>query len=295
LAANPLKILLHSYMPQGEDISHSKNISVMKQKWMSVPVIALSMTALMFSCNKTPLLEDNSPIAALSMNAKQSNTFYGPQVNMGDGKARSFIVMEKSGMPVELGYEMTQGAMFNLPQDPHDFGASTYLIPLHQKAQEATAFDHLVINWNINGHEPPGLFDIRHFDFHLYMMPLAQRLAIPPYQINPTGFDNLPAPSSWPAGFVPTPEGVPAMGKHWISMSFAPPFTHTMIYGSYAGQFTFMEPMITRAFMMSGANVSVPYSPLNGFPVLGKWYPQTYNIYNAAGKHYVSLSNFSLH
>lgn len=271
----------------------------MKLTWMGAPAFALAMGVLIVSCNKQPLPAEAGMETALSSSSMSkgntANTFYGPQVQMGDGKARSFIILKKSGMPLELGYEMTQGAMFNLPQDEHDFGAATFVLPLHQKALQATAFDHLVINWNVNGHEPPGVFNIPHFDFHFYMITLAQQMAIPPYAVNPTGFDNLPPPASWPAAFFPTPGGVPQMGRHWISTSFAPPFIHTFIYGSYDGRFIFMEPMVTRQFLMQGTRADVPYNPLQGFPVAGKWYPQTYHVYKDGGKHYVSLSNFTWH
>lgn len=269
----------------------------MKQTWMGATVFALAASVLMISCSKQPLPEDAMMLTDNGSNLKadKANTFYGPQVHLGNGKARSFVVMDKSGKPLELGVEMTAGAMQGLPEDEHDFEAATFRLPLHYKAEQATAFDHVDINWNVQGHEPPGVFTIPHFDFHFYMITQGQQMAIPPYSVNPAGFDNLPAPASWPIAYVPTPGGVPQMGKHWVSTSFTPPFSHTMIYGSYAGQFIFVEPMITRQFLLAGTRVDVPYSPLRGFPVAGKWYPQTYHIYKEGGKHYVTLSNFSWH
>ncbi len=278
----------------------------MKLKLIGVPAFALTMGALLFSCNKQSPNDENSSVEALSNNANKpvstessnantANTFYGPQVHMGDGKARTFISIDRSGKPLEMGFEMTEGAMYGLPEDEHDFEAATFVLPLHQKAQQATAFDHLVVNWNVHGHEPPGVFDIPHFDFHFYMITMAEQMAIPPYEVNPTGFDNLPPPSYWPATYVPIPGGVPQMGKHWISTSFAPPFTKTMIYGSYDGRFTFIEPMVTRAFILQGNPFSQNFSQMQVFVPVNKWYPQTYNIYDADGKHYVSLSNFVWH
>ncbi len=276
----------------------------MKLKWMGAPAFALALGVLMVSCNKEslqsdaalePALKSSSGNAGFSGKANSANSFYGPQVQMGNGRARSFIVLEKNGMPLEIGAELTEGAMYGLPEDPSDFEAAAFLLPLHQKAQQATAFDHLIINWNIHGHEPPHVFDIPHFDFHFYMITLAQQMAIPPYEVDPSGFNNLPPPASWPAAYFPTPGGVPQMGRHWISGSFAPPFTHTMIYGSYGGRFIFMEPMVTRQTLLDGLTSEVPYSPLQGFPVAGKWYPQKYNVYKDGNKHYVTLSNFTWH
>lgn len=269
----------------------------MKQTWMGASVFALAASFLIISCNKQPLPEQAimQTESNISLKAEKSNSFYGPQVHMGNGKARTFISMEKSGRPLEIGIEMTEGTMFGLPQDEHDFESATFVLPMHQKAQEATAFNHLTVNWNVHGHEPPGVFDIPHFDFHFYMTTHEQQMAVPPYEVNPTAFDNLPPAASWPLAYVPTPGGVPQMGRHWVSTSFAPPFSHTLIYGSYSGRFTFMEPMITRQFLMAGTRADVPYSPLRGFPVAGKWYPQSYHIYKADGKYYVTLSNFTWH
>lgn len=263
-------------------------------RYALLPVLAIGL--LFGSCSKQDTTDTTpGPVAALGTTSTQVNSFYGPQVHMGDGKARSFISIDKSGIPQEIGVELTAGAMYNLPLDEHNFAAATFMLPLHQKAMQATAFDHVMLNWNVHGHEPPGVFDVPHFDFHFYMITQAEQMAIPPYEVNPTGFNNLPAPGTWPLMYIPLPGGVPQMGRHWLSTTFTPPFSYTMIYGSYAGEFIFMEPMITRAFLLGGTSVSIPYSPLRGFPVMGRWYPQTYNIYADGGKHYVSLSNFTWH
>ncbi len=140
----------------------------MKLKLIGVPAFALAMGALLFSCSKQKPDDENSSVEALSNNAYKPgttessnantvNTFHGPQVHMGNGKARSFISIDKSGKPQELGIEMTEGAMYGLPEDEHDFAAATFVLPLHQKAQQSTAFDHLVINWNVHGHGATGL------------------------------------------------------------------------------------------------------------------------------------------
>ena len=157
-----------------------------------------------------------------------------------------------------------------------------------------TAFDHITVNWNVHGHEPAHVFDVPHFDFHFYMISVAEQTSIPPYPLAPADFDNLPPPSYWPDMYFPTPQGVPGMGKHWADGFFAPPFSKTMIYGSYKGKFTFVEPMITMSTIMSGTSYSIPYRQLHVFVPDHKFYPTVYNIYKdaATGKHYVTLSNF---
>jgi hypothetical protein len=185
--------------------------------------------------------------------------------------------------------------LYGLPQDPKDFAAATFVLPLHQKARDITPIDHIVINWNVHGHEPEHVFDVPHFDFHFYMITLADQLAIPPYEVAPAGFENLPPHANWPDLYFPTAGGVPQMGKHWIDGAFAPPFSKTFIYGSYNGRFTFLEPMITRDYLLQGTTSSTAYRQLHVFDPANKYYPKQYNIYKntATSKHYITLSNFA--
>ena len=39
-------------------------------------------------------------------------------------------------------------------------------------------FDHAELGWNPNGHEPPQLYGIPHFDVHFYMVTSATQMAI---------------------------------------------------------------------------------------------------------------------
>jgi hypothetical protein len=273
----------------------------MKKKCLFLSA-SIFMSILFFSsCQKQSVQpnEDNT-ISALRAsgdsrgNESQVNVFKGPELQMGNGKVRSWISISHAGIPQEIGIELEDAALYGLPQDPVDFAAATFSLPLHQKAKEMTAFDHIVVNWNVHGHEPEHVFDVPHFDFHFYMISVAEQTSIPPYPMAPADFDNLPPPSYWPDMYFPTPEGVPGMGKHWIDGFFAPPFSKTLIYGSYKGKFTFVEPMITLATLLSGSSYSIPYRQPHVFVPDQRFYPTVYNIYKdaATGKHYVTLSNF---
>ena len=270
----------------------------MKRKFLVLCTAVISLLSLA-SCNKEKIESISKQNTEQQItgrgNPEQVNIFKGPQVAMGNGFARSWISINHSDVPLELGIELTDGALYGLPQDPADFAAATFLLPLHQKAKAATAFNHIVINWNVHGHEPDHVFDIPHFDFHFYMISEQEQTSIPPYPLAPASFDNLPPNSYWPDLYVPTPGGVPTMGKHWINTTFAPPFSKTMIYGSYNGRFTFVEPMITRDYLLQGDSFSEAYSQPHVFVPNNKFYPQTYNIYkdDASSKHYITLSNFA--
>lgn len=227
-------------------------------------------------------------------NADQVNVFKGPEVQIGNGKGRSWISINHAGVPQEIGIELTDQALTGLPTDPLDFAAATFVLPLHQKAQQATLFDHITINWNVHGHEPEHVFDVPHFDFHFYMISLAAQTAIPPYDVAPAPFDQLPPPATWPDDFVPTPGGVPQMGKHWASINFMPPFSKTIIYGSFAGHFTFVEPMITLAYLQSGATYHEEFGRVKYTQPVNAFVPGQYNISydGATKKHYITLSKF---
>jgi hypothetical protein len=260
---------------------------------------AAILTAGLSSCTKemgakTDRLQPELLSAAVKADqSAKENTFYGPQVQMGNGKARSYIRVTHTGLPLELGIEMTDGAFSGLPAD-HDH--ASFVVPLHQKAQQLTPFEHVYLNWNEGGHPPLELFGVPHFDFHFYMTSSAEREAIPAYTPGSL-HDVLPPAPYWPAGFVPTPGGEPMMGKHWVDVVHPVTpgnFTQTMIYGSYNGKMTFIEPMITLNYLQSGVNFSMPFGQPAQVAETGTWYPTVYNIMHADGKHYVSLSSFVL-
>ncbi|MDN3659488.1 DUF5602 domain-containing protein [Ferruginibacter paludis] len=269
----------------------------MKKKIVHYQVLFVFVIIFFSSCYKEgrqTTVADAGTVSADKLNSSIENVFKGPEIQMGNGKARSWISINHDGVPVELGIEMTDGALYGLPQDPEDVAAATFVLPLHKKASDVTPFDHLVINWNVQGHEPKHVFDVPHFDFHFYMISEGDRMAIPPYEVAPAGFDKLPPHAYWPDLYFPTPGGVPQMGKHWIDGTFAPPFTKTFIYGSYNGRFTFLEPMVIRDYLVQGTSYTTAFRQLHVFDPVNKYYPQQYNIYKdpVSSKHYVTLSDF---
>ena len=201
---------------------------------------------------------------------------------------RSFITISHTGVPYEAGVEMTADALQGLGHEVIQLS-----FPFHKKAGEVTPFDHVLLDWNPHGHEP-FFYELPHFDFHFYTVSEKERMAISPTSPH---MEQLPPMQYWPQGFVPTPGGVPQMGKHWINpaspeISGGQLFTHTFIYGSYAGKFIFVEPMITRSFLLSGQTVSMPYGQPNQFMATNTYHPTKYNIYRRDGKYYVTLSDF---
>lgn len=235
-------------------------------------------------------------IADINSKRNECNTFYGPIVQIGNGHARSWVNISKSGnKPKALGIEFTANAFNNLPTDPLNFAANTYFLTLHQKAKALTAFDHITLNWEPEGHEPPGIYDVPHFDMHFYKITIAQQLAISPVP------GPAPAAGYLPAEYVIQGASVPQMGTHWLnpaSPELPPssmPFTHTFIYGSANGQVHFLEPMITKAFLLSGTSVSKYIPQPIHFAPSNKYYPTYYKIWKKSSnnRHYVALTHYT--
>ena len=247
-------------------------------------IVLLTIYMSLFSCKK----ENNNP-----------NTYYGPQVAMGNGTIRSYIAISTEGIPLKVGIEMTNNAFASLPTDPLNFAAATFILQLDQRAKDITPYDHITLNWNVHGHEPPGIYDMPHFDFHFYEIPVAEQTAIPPYEVDSSKFNMLPPAGYIPNGYIRSPGGVPQMGTHWADVTSPEfnghPFNYTIIYGSYNGKVTFLEPMTTLAFLQSDAVVEKEIRQPILFAAAGKYYPTLYTIYknSATNNHYVEFKNFT--
>jgi hypothetical protein len=274
---------------------------------MSKKIIVLGSLLFLFSCSQDEMvnndLQETTPVSLTAkMNSNKLNVFKGPQVALGFGKVRSWISVDSNGHPREIGIEITPEAFKNLAMDnsktlPPDH--ETIVVPLHLKATQSTPFDHIGLNWNPDGHEPPGVFDVPHFDIHFYMISVEEQMAIPAWSPETdAAFNNYPTIGYMPADYF-TPPGPataePQMGKHWLPINLGAylPFSKIMVYGSYNGQLIFVEPMITLDYLLSNVDFSIDYSQPEHFAKAGN-YPTKYNIYHDAitGNTYVTLSEF---
>jgi len=235
---------------------------------------------------------------------------YGPPVKVGDGMARAYVVLNaKEGQaPVELGIALDQKALDGLPADGMEY-AYDLALPTHAPAP----WQFAELDWNPHGHVPAGVYDVPHFDFHFYMVSQAARDAIDPSDPQfAAKASNLPMGSYVPPFYIvpgpPAAVAVPHMGVHWLDVRSPElqgllgnpgayePFTKTFIYGSWDGQFTFLEPMVTRAYLLSQPDVTSPISVPAQYAQSG-WYPTSYHVtYDAQAKEYrVALSGMTAH
>ncbi|MFN4762202.1 DUF5602 domain-containing protein [Gillisia sp. Q332] len=272
----------------------SKNFLAMPQ--ILLKFFPLIIVFLFSSCEKEALTAIENQSADLSFlpskaHPEKMNTFYGPAKPFGKGVARAMVTMTHDGEPRAIGIKFSERALENLPTDPEEF---TFQLPNKAKG---LAFDHIDLGWNPEGHEPPGIYDIPHFDIHFYMISEEEKMGI----TDPDLAEILPPSQLWPENYFSTPGFVPMMGKHWLNM-FADElepegiFTQTFIYGSYNGEFIFYEPMITLGYLLEKSSIQYNISQPAAFQRTGYYYPTTYSInYDSTKKEYtISLEGMVL-
>lgn len=228
---------------------------------------------------------------------------YGPPQKMGNGMARTYVVLNaKAGQaPVEVGVALDEGALEGLPVHAADH--SEHALVLRMPAKSPAPYQFTELNWNPGGHPPAGIYTAPHFDFHFYRTSVAARDAIDPSDPQfAAKARRVPGGADVPPGYVvpgdPAEQAVPRMGVHWFDVT-APelqglfgnagayrPFTKTFIYGSWDGEVTFYEPMVTRDYLLSRPDVTTPVSVPARYPQPG-WYPTSYRVsYDAQAKEY---------
>ncbi len=269
---------------------------------------------LVVSCQSdapTTLAPDQSPAnARAGYDTPGMHRQYGTPVKVGDGMARTYVVLDaKSGQaPVELGIALDEKALDGLPTD-----GMMYAFDLPLPAQAPAPYQFAELDWNPHGHVPPGVYTVPHFDFHFYMISPAARDAIDPANPNfAAEASNLPSGDLVPPFYVvpgpPAAVAVPHMGVHWSDVRSPElqallgnpagyqPFTKTFIYGSWNGSFTFLEPMVTREYLLSHPDATAPISVPARYAQPGS-YPTAYRVtYDPQAKEYrVALSGMTNH
>lgn len=219
----------------------------------------------------------------------KSHVYYGPAVLVGGGEVKTLIEINHAGEPLAVGLKISEKALTDLPHE-----MTQYVLQFHHKSVGVVPFEHVLLDWNPEGHEPPDIYGLPHFDFHFYMTSVEERMQM----IDPDEAEILPSPELLPEDYVPTPGFVPAMGKHWVD-KFAPElqmgddreaFTKTFIYGSYNGEVIFYEPMITLEYLLKKQNEQFPIKQPEAFQQEGLYYPTKYSIqYDPAKKVYLIL------
>ncbi len=187
---------------------------------------------------------------------------YGSPVSVGNGTARSYLVSE-AGEVTEIGIALSETALDGLPPGQSPLDAKSFTLPL--PGSNPTGFQTVEVNWNPAGHPPPMVYTVPHFDFHFYSVPAADRDAILPSDPDfGAKAGHFPSDAATLTGYAPDmangqPAAVPRMGLHWINTAshefHGAAFTHTFVVGSWNGSFTFLEPMISLAYLKTRPDI----------------------------------------
>lgn len=216
---------------------------------------------------------------------KDSGYYIGETTLLGNGTVRSWARLAKDGAPISLGVTFSENSLSGLPADlPADtkMRSYEYRLELPKEAVGKTVFDHIGVDWNPKGHIPPKIYDVPHFDFHFYMISQDDRSKIVLDRSDLSKFQKKPDAKFMPEGYIYAPESEePTMGAHWVDLATpelnGQPFTYTLIWGSYNGSVTFIEPMVTVAHLMKKEKVSIPIKMPAAFQKRG-YYPTKYTI-----------------
>ncbi|MEW6126009.1 MAG: DUF5602 domain-containing protein [Acidobacteriota bacterium] len=229
----------------------------------------------------------------------EGRTVYGEPKPIGNGDMRSWVRLNKAGKPVAVGIALSESALTGLPLElPNGEMGVEYVLHFPKSAPVAP-FNHIGVNWNPKGHPPEHIYNVGHFDFHFYMISESERAAITAQGEDLERCKKKPADEFVPQDYFYAPETEHAnMGSHWVDKNahefHGHHFTSTMIYGSYNGHFTFIEPMITKAFIESKPCFSQPVKQPAKFEKAG-YYPTSYSIqFDPVNKVYnIALDNLT--
>jgi hypothetical protein len=182
----------------------------------------------------------------------KAGIFKGPETTMHEGKAWTWVQLDKDGNPERVAIAVNENALNSMPADDGSGGAghdhdNNVILSFPSQAANI-AFKHVWANWNPAGHPPANIYTKPHFDFHFYTVSSAER---------ETFVDPAKLAASVPAEYLPANyigiDPVPTMGKHYVDVTSpelnGQPFTETFILGSYDAKINFYEPMITLEFL----------------------------------------------
>jgi len=230
-------------------------------------------------------------IASCKKDDNKTTTYEGASVNVGNGTAHTFVTLDKNQKPVTIGIRMSATALDGLPTngDPNMGGeVPPYMLAVPPQAS-SSGYNHSEVDWNPHGHDPLFAYGVPHFDFHFYMITPQEQSDV---VSGPDTFavDNRYIPKDYVSGMT----AVPNMGTHWVDTTsgefHGKPFTITFIYGFYHGNMTFLEPMITKDYLLQKPNVTLPIKQPQAFQRHG-YYPKQAHLYfdNSSQQYVVAL------
>lgn len=209
-------------------------------------------------------------------------------VTLGNGTLRTFLTLDQAGNPTTVGATFGAGMLTGLPT------VDTFMTVALPAGAGNTVFTHLYFDYVPHGHEPIGVYDTAHFDFHFYVISDAERATIA------AGLDTIAVPPQFiPPDYKKVSEVIGRMGVHWADStnpeftSGVAAYTQSFVYGYHEGAFEFYDIMITKAYLESQPDFTGPIKQPAAFPTSGHYPTQWSLSYDAARQEYrVALEGF---
>lgn len=207
----------------------------------------------------------------------------GGMEELGDGTVQAWVEVDGAGNPVAIGATLTEEALNNLP----DAGKMLSLQMPEQAAN--TLFDHIYVVWSLGNPFIEPYNDIPKFEFFFYMVSETERGSVAgnqyesapmPASLLPPGYENYDGGNG--NGFIVFLKGVcffDSAAPEWNGGEF----THSVVYGSYQRQLTFLGPHISEEYLRSQPDATFDIKQPESVQRPG-YYPTKYNIKYDAGK-----------
>lgn len=195
------------------------------------------------------------------------------RVDFGRGTAETFVTVDAAGNATSVGVRLSRQAVEadGLPGEARVIALPANAPPL--------PYSHVEVDWNPDGHAPAGTYHLPHFDIHFFLIDERSR-----QQIVAGDRDRMfrtPPTGAVPESYRADTQGFVGMGVHYLDQ-LAPEFaggtfSNTFVYGYWDGRLIFQEPMVTKAFLESRADVTLPIRQPAVYPTPGR-YPTRYRV-----------------
>jgi hypothetical protein len=238
-------------------------------------------------------------VVGLTLSLTLAQNSSGNEVTLFGGTMSSYAKLNGSGKVTEAGMIFPLIINDNAPKTMNMTASHGYtvdaVLEFPEVVRQQTYLNHLGLFWNPMGHEPEARYANLHWDFHFFSLTPQDAAAIDCKNLQ------TETPSQLAPGWTPTtnPSGpveqfcIPVMGFHSLPASeFTAPgvfqkglFDKVMINGFYESKPIFIEPMLTKAFLETHQNFTLPVpQPALGVKTL---YPTKFSAtYNKAANAY---------
>ena len=201
-------------------------------------------------------------------NAAPADKFVaGESAVIAGGTVSTWARVNGGGKVIWVGLTFPLSLAENMPPPGAGPARAIAVLNFPPVVRQTTYFNHFELHSQAHGHgtnpgyQTPDRNSEPHVDLHFYSIPVAQVLTIPFVPPSPA-LPNVPA-DRLPAGYAQPEFSVPQMGRHCAPLSeftAIGPLDLTMFVGFLpdASYMHFIEPMISRDFLLERENFTLP-------------------------------------